>query len=91
MSTAEGPSDAARTKFIDKLNQFRGSLDQEEQRMLDALVAGARQGHAKGDVEVYWFTSGLSAGGTQPYGETTNIWSGYAGNQGGFGNTPFSS
>jgi hypothetical protein len=90
MSTAEEPSEAARRKFVDKLNQFRGSLDQHEQSMLDALVAGARKGHAQGDVEVYWFSSGLSGAGTQPVGQTTNIWSGYSGAQGDFQNTPFS-
>ena len=64
MSTAEGPSEAAGRQFINKLNQFRGGLEPEEQRMLDALVAGARQAHAQGDVEGYWLTSGLSAAGT---------------------------
>jgi len=90
MSTAEVPNEAARRKFVDKLNQFRGNLDQEEQRMLDALVDGARKAHTQGDVQVYWLTSGLSGAGTQPLGDTTNIWSGYTGAQGGFQNTPFS-
>ena len=90
MSTAEVPSEAARRKFVDKLNQFRGSLDQEEQRMLDAMVVEVRKAHAQGDVEVYWFSSGLSGAGTQPVGDTTNIWSGYTGAQGSFQNTSFS-
>ena len=90
MSTAGGPSETACRKFVDKLNQFRGSLDQDEQQMLDALVAGARKGHAQGDVEVYWFTPGLTGPGIQPGGDTTNVWSGYTGTQGGFQNTPFS-
>jgi hypothetical protein len=90
MSTTEGPSEAGRRQFVAKLNQFRGTLDQQEQRMLDALVSAARKGHEQGDVEVYWFTPGLTAPGIQPGGDTTNIWSGYTGTQGGFQNTPFS-
>ena len=90
MSTAEVPSEAARRKFVDKLNQFRGSLDPEEQRMLDALVVEVRKAHAQGDVEVYWFGTGLGGASTQPVGDTTNIWSGYTGAQGDFPNTPFS-
>jgi hypothetical protein len=90
MSTADVQSEAAGRKFIDKLNQFRGGLDPAEQRMLDALVAGARKAHAQGDVEGYWLTSGLSAAGTQPVADTTSIWSGYIGMQGNFTNTPFS-
>jgi hypothetical protein len=90
MATADVPSEAARRKFVEKLNQFRGSLDQDEQRMLDAMVAGVRQAHEQGEVQVYWFTSGLSGTSTQSPGDTTNIWSGYTGAQGGFQNTPFS-
>ena len=90
MSTAEVPNEAARRKFVDKLNQFRGSLEPEEQRMLDALVVEVRKAHAQGDVEVYWFSSGLGGASTQPLGDTTNIWSGYTGAQGSFQNTSFS-
>jgi hypothetical protein len=97
MSTTEVPNEAACRKFVDKLDQFRGSLDQDEQRMLDALIAGARKAHAQGDVEIYWFTSGLSGSDpvplgdtTEPLGDTTDVWSGYAGGQGSFQNTPFS-
>jgi hypothetical protein len=90
MSTADAPSEAARRKFVDKLNQFRSSLEPEEQRMLDAMVVEVRKAHAQGDVEVFWFTPGLAGAGTQPYGDTTNLWSGYTGGQGDFQNTPFS-
>ena len=90
MSTADAPSEAARRKFVEKLNQFRGSLDPEEQRMLDAMVVEVRKAHEQGDVEVYWFTPGLTAPSTQPYGDTTNLWSGYTGGQGSFQNTSFS-
>jgi hypothetical protein len=90
MSTPEVPSEAARRKFVDKLTQFRGSLDAEEQRMLDSLVQTARQAHERGDVELYWFTAGLPGAGTPPGGDPTNLWAGYPGGQGEWQNTPFS-
>jgi hypothetical protein len=87
MSTADTPNEAAQQKFVAKLNQFRSSLDADEQRMLDAVVTAARQAHDQGDVSVYWFTP-IDGTGAQPYGVTTNIWSSY-GMPGAMTNTPF--
>ena len=70
MST-ESPSEAARRQFIEKLNQFRGTLEASEQQMLDALVQAARQAHEQSEVSVYWFT-------TAP-GIQTDVWHPYAG------------
>jgi hypothetical protein len=90
MSAAGAPDETAQRAFIGKLNTFRSSLDPREQRMLDALVAAAREAHEQGDVSVYWFTP-LDGSGTQPYGVTTNVWSSY-GMPGAMSssNTPFS-
>ncbi|HEY7062349.1 MAG TPA: hypothetical protein VII06_12795 [Chloroflexota bacterium] len=88
MSSAEVPNEAAQKRFVAKLDAFRSSLDGDEQRMLDALVAGARQAHDQGDVQVYWFTP-VDGVGTQPYGVTSNVWSSY-GAPGFQTNTPFS-
>ncbi len=71
MATPKVPSDAARRKFIEKLNQFRGTLDADEQQMLDALVQAARQAHEQSEVNVYWFASST--------GVRTNVWDPYAG------------
>jgi hypothetical protein len=89
MSTAEVPSEGARRQFVAKLNQLRGSLEASEQQILDALVQAARQAHEPGDVGVYWLSAGMSAHGTQAFGDTTNIWAGYGG-QGSWTNTSFS-
>ena len=75
MSTPGAPNEGAQRRFVAKLNQFRSTLDPEEQRMLDAMVSAVRQAHEQGDVEVYWF-SPLSGTSTQAPGETTNVWSG---------------
>ncbi len=71
MATSQKPSDAEGKAFVAKLNRFRGRLSASEKQMLDALVEAARQAHAKGDVEVYWFTGttpGLSTGALGSYG-----------------------
>ena len=72
-----------------KLTRFRPTLDTDEQQMLDAMVGVVRQPHEKGDVQVYWFTSGLRGTATQPYGATTDVCSSYPGSgaclQGPFG------
>jgi hypothetical protein len=88
MSTAGAPDEAAQRKFVQKLDRFRSGLDGDEQRMLDAMVAAARQAHEQGDVSVYWFEP-LSGTGMQPYGVTTNVWSSYG--PGTMTNTPFTS
>jgi hypothetical protein len=87
MASNQAPSEAQRTAFVAKLNQFRRGLDENEQQMLDALVGAARQAHEQHDVEVYWFNTGLSGAGTQPYGSTSNVWSTYEG--GAFPTGPF--
>jgi hypothetical protein len=71
MATPKVPSNAARKKFIEKLNQFRGTLDADEQQMLDALVQAARQAHEQHEVSVYWLTSST--------GPRTDVWNPYAG------------
>ena len=71
MPTQRMPSEAEGKAFITKLNRFRARLNANEQQMLDALVAAARQAHEQGDVEVYWFTSpgaGLASGALGSYG-----------------------
>ncbi len=88
MSTPGAPNETKQRQFVAKLNHFRAGLDAEEQQMLDAMVSAVRQAHEQGDVQVYWFTSGLSGTATQAPGETTNIWSGY-GNTGAFPQGPF--
>ena len=88
MSTPGAPNEAKQRQFVAKLNQFRSSLDADEQQMLDAMVSAVRQAHERGDVQVYWFTSGLSGTATQPYGTTTDVWSGYPGS-GAFPQGPF--
>jgi hypothetical protein len=88
MSTSGVPNEAAQKQFVAKLTQFRSSLDADEQRMLDAMVSAVRKAHDQGDVQVYWFTSGLTGVGTQPYGATTDVWSGYPGS-GAFPQGPF--
>jgi hypothetical protein len=48
------PSDQERKAFLEKLGQFRGSLAQNEQRMLDAMAAAAFQPQqGQGDVQGY--------------------------------------
>ena len=79
MSTSGLPSEGAQRQFVAKLTQFRASLNGDEQRMLDAMVSAVRQAHEQGDVQVYWFPTGLSGTATQPYGQTTDVWSGYPG------------
>ena len=71
MSTSAVPGDAERKQFLEKLNQFRGSLNASEQQMLDALVQAARQAHEQHDVSVYWLTS--------PTAPQTSYWSAYSG------------
>jgi len=88
MSNPGAPTEAAQKQFVAKLNQFRSGLDGEEQQMLDAMVSAVRKAHDQGDVQVYWFSSGLTATDVQAPGTTTNVWSGYAGS-GAFPQGPF--
>ncbi|MBV9172017.1 MAG: hypothetical protein JOZ81_18235 [Chloroflexi bacterium] len=71
MATDQPPSEAEGKAFVAKLNRFRARLTPNEKQMLDALVEAAREAHAKGDVQVYWFLgtgSGLSTGALASYG-----------------------
>jgi hypothetical protein len=71
MAEQQVPSEAEGKAFVKKLNRFRWRLTPNEQQMLDALVAAARQAHAQGDVEVFWFSgpsSGLSPATLGSYG-----------------------
>ena len=52
MSDAQMPSESERKAFIEKLGQFRNTLPQGEQRMLDAMAIaafGATQQPKEGD------------------------------------------
>ncbi len=46
------PSEALQNSFMTKLAQFRGTLDGDEQRMLDTMLEAALFGKG-GDVEPY--------------------------------------
>ena len=53
------PSEQERQAFAQKLGQFRGTLPQSEQRMLDAMVMAAFQPDSQTDVQGYeWFYAG---------------------------------
>jgi hypothetical protein len=57
MSEAQMPSEQERKAFVEKLAQFRSTLSNQEQRMLDAMaiVAFGSQ-EQQGDVQGYgWF------------------------------------
>ena len=61
MSDAQMPSESERKAFIEKLGQFRNTLPQSEQRMLDAMAMAAFHGE-EGDVQGYqWFYGGYYA------------------------------
>jgi hypothetical protein len=53
MSTADTPNEAAQQKFVAKLNQFRSSLDADEQRMLDAVVVASYWPTTDSEVQGY--------------------------------------
>ena len=58
MSQTQMPSESERKAFIEKLGQFRSSLPQGEQRMLDAMAIAAFGGgqQEQGDVQGYgWY------------------------------------
>jgi hypothetical protein len=50
------PNESQRRAFLEKLAQFRGTLRQNEQRMLDAMAIAAFSEQGTGDVQGYqWF------------------------------------
>ena len=49
------PDDSPRRAFLAKLFAFRVRMEGDEQRMLDALVAAAREAQERSDVHAYWF------------------------------------
>jgi hypothetical protein len=57
MSDVQFPNEQERKAFVDKLAQFRGTLPQTEQRMLDAMcIAAFGSQEQQGDVQGYgWF------------------------------------
>jgi hypothetical protein len=59
MSENQLPSESERKAFVEKLAQFRGTLPQSEQRMLDAMAMaafGGSQQPSGDDVQGYqWF------------------------------------
>jgi hypothetical protein len=59
MSDVQQPSEAERKAFVEKLAQFRGTLPQGEQRMLDAMAIVAFGAPEDEDVQGYqWFYAG---------------------------------
>ena len=58
MAQAQLPGQQAQRSFSEKLDKFRGTLSQDEQRVLDGMMA-ATGPQQSGDVEGYeWFYSG---------------------------------
>ncbi|HLH21349.1 MAG TPA: hypothetical protein VK066_02425 [Chloroflexota bacterium] len=49
------PSEQAFNGFVGRLREFRSTLPQEDQRMLDAMVQAAFKTEEQGDVQGYWF------------------------------------
>jgi hypothetical protein len=59
MSENQLPSESERKAFVEKLAQFRGTLPQSEQRMLDAMSIAAFGAPEDEDVQGYqWFYAG---------------------------------
>lgn len=56
MANPHGPTTEQRQAFVQRMKQFRDSLDTDEQRMFDAVINSARKAHEQGDVQVYWMT-----------------------------------
>jgi hypothetical protein len=53
------PSETERKAFMEKLGQFRGTLNDKEQRLLDGMVIQAFQPEKEGDVQGYiWLWNG---------------------------------
>jgi hypothetical protein len=57
------PSEEQFNGFVGRLREFRSTLPQEDQRMLDALVQAGFKTEEQGDVQGYWW--GVAA---TPYG-----------------------
>ena len=54
MADVQFPNESERKAFLEKLGQFRNTLPQTEQRMLDAMATAAFQPQgAQGDVQGY--------------------------------------
>jgi hypothetical protein len=54
------PSEQEFNGFVGKLREFRGTLPQQDQRMLDAMVQAAFKtdnAEPQGDVQGYWYSS----------------------------------
>ena len=50
------PSEQEFAGFVGKLREFRGTLDQNDQKMLDAMVGAAfKSEKQEGDVQGYWY------------------------------------
>ena len=49
------PNEQQFNDFVGKLREFRGSLSQDNQRMLDAMVGAAFKTEEQGDVQGYWY------------------------------------
>jgi hypothetical protein len=49
------PSEQEFNAFVGRLREFRGTLSEGDQRMLDAMVGAAFKTEQQGDVEGYWY------------------------------------
>src|SRR4051794_1096497 len=49
------PSEAQFNAFANRLKEFRGGLNKEDQHMLDAMVHAAFKQEGKDDVQGYWW------------------------------------
>ncbi len=53
MADVQFPNESERKAFLEKLGQFRSTLPQSEQRMLDAMAVAAFCERPAGDVQGY--------------------------------------
>ena len=49
------PSEQEFNAFVGRLREFRGTLPEGDQRMLDAMVGAAFKTEEQGDVQGYWY------------------------------------
>jgi len=90
MTTQATPTEQELDAFTTKLKEFRGTLNEGDQRLLDAMYHAAMGTHAKKDEEVqaYWVARGPRGGvayggyrgwGVRPWGVAYNTYYPYYG------------
>ncbi|HEY7065909.1 MAG TPA: hypothetical protein VII06_30830 [Chloroflexota bacterium] len=99
MASAAPPTDAEIGGFLSKLDEFRKTLDEKDQGLLDAMVvAAAGKKEQGGDLKPFWYAYnppgpaggpgyGYAAGG--PYGGYAVTGYGYGGYAAGWAATPW--